>query len=337
MIISAAPFRVSFAGGGSDISVYYKKRKGAVLSSTINKYVYISIHPYFNRKQTLLKYSENELVSNIEKIRHPILRESLKMLFPLGGVEIVSTADIPASTGLGSSSTFTTALLHALYGYKGSFVTKEELARKVCEIEIERLKEPIGKQDQYAAAYGGLNLIEFNIDDSVLVTPILLKSEILTQLNNNLMLFFLGSQRNTREILQDQKKQISESKEKLNNLSKMVDLVYVMIEQLQKGNLQGFAKSMHIGWELKRTLSKKITNDVINEYYTCALKHGALGGKILGAGGGGFLLLYVEPGKQNSVRKALSGCFPLPFEFEQGGSKIIYVGDRHAEEGFYER
>jgi D-glycero-alpha-D-manno-heptose-7-phosphate kinase len=335
MIISAAPFRISFGGGGSDIETYYSKRKGAVLSATINKYIYISIHPYFNRNETLLKYSRNELVSNINDIQHPILRESLEMLHPSGGIEIVSTADIPGGTGLGSSSSFTTALLHALYAYNGMFVNKEELSSKACEIEINRLGEPIGKQDQYAASYGGLNLIEFNPDDTVLVTPVTLKRKIITQLQDNLLLFYMGSQRNTREILQDQKKQISMSKEKFNNLGKMVDLAYEMCMQLQEGDLQGFGKSMHRGWELKCTLSGKITNNTINNYYNRALKYGALGGKLLGAGGGGFLLLYVESDKQDTIRKVLFDCYELPFKFDWGGSKIIYVGEHDIEEGFY--
>ena len=335
MIISTAPFRISFAGGGSDIPVFYKQRKGAVLSSTINKYMYISIHPYFNNGQTLLKYSNTELVNKIDNIKHPVFRETLKEALLEIGVEITSTADIPSGTGLGSSSSFTVALLNALYAYKGTFCSKEKLARKACEIEIERLKEPIGKQDQYAAAYGGLNFIEFNPDGNVVVSPINLPAKIITTLEKNLLLFYTGDHRNTRDILSDQSKQVTMSEEKFANLTQMVDLAYKMREHLFSGDLNGFVRTMHEGWVLKRTLSRKISNSRIDKYYDRALEYGALGGKLLGAGGGGFLLLYCEADKQDTLKKALFDCFNLPFRFDWDGSRIIYIGERHTEKGFF--
>jgi len=334
MIISSAPFRVSFAGGGSDLRVYYRKRRGAVLSSTINKYIYVSIHPYFNRAQTLLKYSKSELVDSVGEIRHPIFKEVLSEILPNGGVEIVSTADIPSRTGLGSSSTFTVALVHAVSAYIGKFRSKEKLAKKACEIEIDRVGEPIGKQDQYAAAYGGLNFIEFNLDESVSVSPLSIDVETLKRLEKSLLLFYTGDQRQTREILKDESYQLSMSEEKFNNLSKMVDLAYEMRDYLLEGNLEGFGQTLHKGWELKRTLSSKISNSRIDRYYERALEYGALGGKLLGAGGGGFLLLYCEPENQERLRKALFDCFELPFKFDWGGSRIIYVGEHHTKEGF---
>lgn len=334
MIISAAPFRISFAGGGSDIEVFYQRRRGAVLSTTINKYVYISVHPYFNMSQTMLKYSENELVNQIAEIKHPLFREVLKELVPQGGVEIVSTADVPSSSGLGSSSTFSVALYHALYAYIGTFCSKEKLARKACNLEIVRLHEPIGKQDQYAAAFGGLNFIEFNTDGTVVVTPMILPREVITNLEDNLLLFYLGAQRETRQVLADQNAQVASSEEKFNNLGKMVDLAYEMREQLLHGELRGFAQTLHRGWELKRTLSTKVSSLKIDQYYERALEYGALGGKLLGAGGSGFLLLYCEPQTQDRVRKALFDCFELPFKFDWAGSRIIYVGDHQTKAGF---
>ncbi len=335
MIISHAPFRISFAGGGSDIAAYYRKQKGAVLSTTINKYVYISIHPYFDRAQTLLKYSGNELIKDIGQIQHPIFREALKDLWPDGGLEIVSTSDIPSGTGLGSSSTFTSALLIALFAYKGMFVSKETLSHKVCDLEIEKLREPIGKQDQYASCYGGLNFIEFNPDEKVIVTPLILPKEILLALENNLMLFYTGEQRNTRDILNDQVHQISYDQKKMDNLSKMVELAYVMREQLLSGDLEGFARTMHKGWVFKKTLSGKISNTKIDKFYERALEYGAVGGKLLGAGGGGFLLLYCDQKNQDRLRKALFDCHELPFKFDWHGASIIYVGDNVLEQGFY--
>lgn len=334
MIISSAPFRVSFAGGGSDIPFFYHRRRGAVLSTSIDKYIYISIHPYFNSRQTLLKYSRNELVDDLSQINHPVFRQVLQELWPEGGLEIVSTADIPSGTGLGSSSSFTVALLHAVYAYRGTFCGKEKLAAKACEIEIEKLGEPIGKQDQYAAAYGGLNFIEFNPDESVAVTPLILPRDTLLNLEKNLLLFYTGEQRSTGEILEDQKKQVGLSEKKSENLSRMAGLAYEMRDCLISGDLEGFAGIMNEGWRIKRTLSGRISNDRIDNYYNRGLKNGALGGKLLGAGGGGFLLFYCEPGKQENLRKALFRLPELPFKFDWAGSRIIYVGESPVRRGF---
>jgi D-glycero-alpha-D-manno-heptose-7-phosphate kinase len=334
MIIASAPFRISFAGGGSDLPIYYQQRRGAVLSTSINRHIYICIHPYFNRDQTLLKYSQNELIRNVADAAHPIFREVLKEICPEGGVEIVSTSDIPSGTGLGSSSSFTVALLHALYAHKETFCSKEKLAQKASEVEIDRLKEPIGKQDQYAAAYGGLNFIEFNSDESVTVSPVILPKNVITQLEKSLVLFYMGDQRETREILRDQVSQVSADGAKFDNMTKMVDLAYRMRDQLIAGDVDNFGRSLHTGWELKRSLSEKISNARIDSTYQRALKLGALGGKILGAGGGGFLLLYCPESRQPALRAAFSDFHELPFQFDWAGSRIIYVGDRTTEPGF---
>ena len=334
MIISLAPYRISFAGGGSDLPVFCRKAKGAVLSAAVNKHVYISIHPYFNKTQTLLKYSRNELVSGLDDIQHPIFREALKEVWPKLGIEVVSTADVPSGTGLGTSSSFTVALLNALYAYRGTFCSKEKLAHMACQIEIERLKEPIGKQDQYAAAYGGLNLIEFNPDETVLVTPLILPRETVIRLEHNLLLFFTGDSRETRVILHDQQAQLAADQARFENLRSMVDMAYQMQDLLIAGDLQKFARLMHDAWLLKRTLSPRITTSKIDRYYERALEYGAVGGKLLGAGGGGFLLVYCEPENQDRLRQALFDCFELPFKFDWGGARIIHVGDRDTEEGF---
>ncbi len=335
VIISSAPFRISFAGGGSDIPFYYKRNKGAVLTATIAKYVYISVHPYFNVRETHLKYSKNELVDDVNKIQHPIFCEVIKKLWPEGGIEVVSTADIPGGTGLGSSSAFTVALLHALYAYKGTFCSREKLARKACEIEIDYLKEPIGKQDQYEVAYGGLNFIEFNSNETVVVTPLMLALRTVTELESNLLLFYTGDQHKTREILEDQSKQVSADHEKYDNMTRLVELAYEMRHQLMEGELEGFAHKLHEAWLLKRTLSPKITNGRIDKYYKRAIEFGALGGKLLGAGGGGFLLLYCEKKNQDRLRKALFDLYELPLKFDWAGSRIIYVGERHTQKGFF--
>ena len=334
MIISAAPFRVSFGGGGSDLPVYVRRRRGAVLSATINKYVYISVHPYFHQQQTLLKYSQNELVRTVDEIRHPIFREVLRELWPAGGLEIVSTADVPSGTGLGSSSSFTVALLHALYAYRGVFCSKERLARKACELEIDVLREPIGRQDQYAAAYGGMNVFEFQPDGTVTVEPLLLSTETAGTLQESLLMFYTGDRRETRGILEDQARQMEEDEESRERLSRMVELCYEMRERLLEGDLEGFARSLHNGWVLKRTLSRKISNGRIEALYERALAAGALGGKLLGAGGGGFLLLLCPPAVKGAVRAAMESCFEMPFRFEWGGSRIVHVGERHTEAGF---
>ena len=334
MIIAAASFRVSFGGGGSDLPAYYTRRRGAVLSVTIDKYLYIAVHPYFDRQKTLLKYSQNELVSSVGEIRHPIFREVLETLWPQGGLEIVSTADVPGGTGLGSSSTFTVALLSALYAFRGEFREPKELARMAAEVEIERLREPIGKQDQYAAACGGLNLIEFDPSGAVSVKPVVLSPDVLDALQERLLLFYTGDQRDARSILSDQSAQLLVSQARMDDLTRMVELAYSMRERLLRADLDGFARDLAEGWRLKQSLSAKISNGRIETLYETAIGAGALGGKLLGAGGGGFLLLYCPPACQTAVRAAMSGCFEMPFRFEWGGVRTIHSSDHERQAGF---
>ncbi|MCC8152343.1 MAG: GHMP kinase [Lachnospiraceae bacterium] len=303
MIITRTPFRVSFIGGGSDIPAFYEKHGGCVISTSINKYMYISVHPSFELQDTVLKYSETEIVSDVSEIHHSYFKAVLDML-RISGVEIVSTADIPAGTGLGSSSSFTVGILHALYSYKGKFVSKEKLASKACEIEIDILHNPIGKQDQYAAAYGGLNFYSFNKDGSVFVDPIIMKPASFQKLEENLMMFYTGKVHSANSILQEQSKNVTAGDRERNQLE-MCELTHELREELQHNNVDALGEILHEGWKLKRTLASGITNPMIDECYDIALKNGALGGKLLGAGGGGFLLFYVQKDRQQEMRTAL--------------------------------
>lgn len=325
MIITKTPFRVSFAGGGSDIASFYKKHEGCVVSTSINKYMYISVHPNFDACQTVLKYSQTEIVDDVNKIEHKYYKEVLQRL-DLQGVEIVSTADVPAGTGLGSSSSFTVGLLHSLYSYKGKFISKECMAREACEIEIDCLKNPIGKQDQYAAAYGGLNFYQFKKDGSVMVEPIIMKHGMMEKLEKSLMMFYTGQLHSASDILIEQKENITSGDREKNQL-KMCELAKMLRDELHNNNIDVLGEILNEGWALKRTLARGISNPLIDKYYEIAIKNGAIGGKLLGAGGGGFLLFYVPEEKQNTVKEKI-GLPQLPIAFDRQGSAIIYVGDK---------
>ena len=326
MIITKTPFRVSFCGGGSDMANFYEKYGGCVLSTSINKYCYISIHPYFNENQTLLKYSENELVDSPDQIKHRIFRQVL-MDMGVHGVEISSTADIPGGTGLGSSSTFTVGLLNTLNCYNGKFVSKDKLAKLACEVEIEKLGNPIGKQDQYGAALGGLNFIKFNQDGSVSHEPILMEGKTYKELQKNLLMFYTGTTRSANTILAEQTKNIT-SEDKAKNLLKMCGLAKDMKVALENNDISSFGRILDEGWQLKKELASGIANPAIDEAYEIAMKNGALGGKLLGAGGGGFLLFYCEEEKQDQLKKAI-GLRELDFSFERDGTSVIYIGDKY--------
>jgi hypothetical protein len=326
MIITKTPFRVSFCGGGSDMANFYEKYGGCVLSTSINKYCYISIHPYFNENQTLLKYSENELVDSPDQIKHRIFRQVLTDM-GVHGVEISSTADIPGGTGLGSSSTFTVGLLNTLNCYNGKFVSKDKLAKLACEVEIEKLGNPIGKQDQYGAALGGLNFIKFNQDGSVSHEPILMEGKTYKELQKNLLMFYTGTTRSANTILAEQTKNIT-SEDKAKNLLKMCGLAKDMKVALENNDISSFGRILDEGWQLKKELASGIANPAIDEAYEIAMKNGALGGKLLGAGGGGFLLFYCEEEKQDKLKKAI-GLRELDFSFERDGTSVIYIGDKY--------
>jgi D-glycero-alpha-D-manno-heptose-7-phosphate kinase len=327
MIITRTPFRVSFAGGGSDLPSFYQRHEGCVLSMTINKYMYVSIHPTFNRDETVVKYSQTEIVRDVRAVQHPIARQLL-LDYGIDGVEIVSTADVPAGTGLSTSSAYTVGLIHALNAFRGKLCSQERIAREACELEIEKLGEPIGKQDQYGTAVGGLKFIRFKSDDSVEVEPLAVSRQKLSELEGNLLLFYTGLTHSAGEILQEQNKNVAGEDKKFQNLVKMTELAYELREAVVAGNLDDFGRILNENWLLKRELASQISNDKIGKYYDLAMANGALGGKLLGAGGGGFLLFYCPKEKQKRLRSALSDLWELPFAMESSGTKIIYVGDK---------
>jgi D-glycero-alpha-D-manno-heptose-7-phosphate kinase len=288
--------------------------------------MYIAIHPYFDPKKTVLKYSETEIVDNLHEIKHTIFHQVLNEL-QIEGVEITCTADIPAGTGLGSSSTFTVGLLHTLYCYLGKYVSKPELANRACIVEIEKLGNPIGKQDQYAAALGGLNFIKFHKNGAVTYEPIQVKKSVQKELMDNLGMYYLGTTRSSNEILSEQNENMSE-KSKTDNLLRMCALAEIMKESLISGDLSAFGDILHESWLLKKELASGISNPEIDELYEKALKAGAVGGKILGAGGGGFFLFYCPKEKQAALSLAL-GLRQLPFAFDYDGTSVIYIGDKY--------
>jgi len=322
MIGTRTPFRISFAGGGSDLKEFYSRHPGCVLSTTVDKYMFIFVHPYFDDR-IQIKYSRTELVDEISDIKHPIVREALGK-FGMRGVDINSIADIPAGTGLGSSGSFAVGLLNALHAYSNQYPAKEKLAREACEIEIDILGEPIGKQDQYSAAFGGLNFITFHPDETVRVDPVVMPGEKYRELENNLLFFYLGGTRPARNILTDQKHKTVSDKKTFDNIKRMTDLAKKLKTGLASGNLHDVGPILDEGWHLKKSLSMKISDDRIDHYYHAARKSGASGGKLLGAGSGGFLMFYCEPAFHDRLRQALKDLKEYKFKFDNSGTKVIY-------------
>jgi len=325
MIISKTPFRISFAGGGSDLPSFFNKEMGAVLSTSINKYVYLAIHPFFDPEKIQLKYSKTELVSLIEDIQHPIIREALN-IYKMKGVDINSIADIPSGTGLGSSSSFTVGLLNALKAYQNITVSSEALASKACNIEIDILKSPIGKQDQYAAACGGLNFITFYPDQRVNVEKIIMNPQKKQELDDNLIMIYTGDVRSANKILEEQNIALKEN-DNFKCQKEMVNLAFDLKQVLEKNDIDDFGRILHEGWLLKKTLTRSISNPLINDIYEKGIQSGALGGKLLGAGGGGFVLFYCPLENQEPFRKSMQKYRELKFGFDYFGSKIIYIGN----------
>ncbi len=328
MIISRTPLRASFAGGGSDIGAYYRNRPpGVVVSTCINRYIYITVNKKFD-DLVRVSYSQTELVNSADDVEHNIIREALKLVGIERGIEVVYMADLPlvkAGFGLGSSSSLAVGVLNALYAYKGQHVSAEQLARDACKIEIDILGNPIGKQDQYAAAYGGLNYIQFNSDESVFVDPLIFNQKTKRDLNKKLMLFYTGIERISSDILEEQTRNMPEN---LEYIDKMVDLANELCKSLRENKIDQVGEILHQGWVYKTKLASGVTSQRIDEYYDRARSAGASGGKILGAGGGGFMLLFCDQQYQNKVREALRDLKENPIDFEQQGSKIIYVQDQ---------
>jgi D-glycero-alpha-D-manno-heptose-7-phosphate kinase len=327
MIITKTPLRMSFVGGGSDLPVFYRKFGGAVVSTAIDKFVYITVNQKFDNR-IRIAYSRVEEPASVAKIRHPLVRESLKLTGIPGGIEIMSIADIPAKgTGLGSSSSYTVGLLNALYAYQGQFASAERLGCEACQIEIERCGEPIGKQDQYAAAFGGFKFIQFHPDDSVSVDPIICKRETLLKLEAGVQVFYTGITRSASAVLKVQQDAVAAQKAKQRVLQKMVKLAFVLRDELHRNNADSFGDLLHENWELKRSLTTHVSTSQIDDWYDRARRAGALGGKLLGAGSGGFLMFYTPPERHEAVAQALHDLRPIKFGFEPEGSKVIFVHD----------
>lgn len=326
MIVTKTPFRISLLGGGSDLQAFYQRSPGACLSFTINKYMYISSHQYFENDQYRLKYSKTETVNNVDQIQHPIFREALKTVNTNAGIELSSIADIPAGTGMGSSSSFTVGVLQNLFTRKNQFIDKYQLANLACQIEIEKLKEPIGKQDQFAASFGGLNTFRFLSHGAVNVESLNLSAEAFNELQNHMVLFYTGTVRSASEVLSDQKQNIVSDEAKFANLKQMVDFVDIGRQYLSQGQFKKFADILHQSWLLKKSLSSKISNGQIDEIYNLAMQSGAWGGKLLGAGGGGFLLFFTPPENRQKLKESLK-LREFPFKIEFDGSKVIYYED----------
>ena len=331
MIISRTPFRVSFFGGGTDYPVWYKDHGGCVISTTINKYSFITarhLPPFFNYKHRIRYYSHEE-TQTLDEIKHPSVRECAKYLGVKAGIEIVHNADLPSQSGLGSSSTFTVGLLKTLYALQNYMPTKRELAIDAIHVEQELIGENVGSQDQTAAAFGGLNKISFNCGKDIDVDPIIISSNRLTELQDNLMLFFTGFARSASDVA---KKQIELTPQKEKELNKMMQICDQGLNILtdKKQSLNKFGELLDEQWKVKREMTDKISNKEIDSIYKAGMDAGAIGGKLLGAGGGGFILFYVPKEKQNNVKNTLKTKLHVPFRFESTGSKIIYFS--HSEE-----
>lgn len=323
MILSRTPLRMSFVGGGSDMSSFYREETGAVLSTSIDKYIYIAVNKKFDG-QIRVSYSKTEEVHSVQDIAHPLVREALNMMDIREGIEIAGMADIPSrGSGLGSSSSYTVALLHALYAYKNKFVSKTTLAQQACEIEIERCGEPIGKQDQYAAAVGGLNLIRFHPDESVSVDPVICQPGILDQFESSMLVFFTGRTRSASEILARQSEALKQADRKV-LMRRMVELAYLMKQDLESGSISDIGELLHENWVLKTQLSNGISDAQIDHWYKTGRDHGAQGGKLLGAGNGGFMLFYAPTDRHEAIRRALPDLQPVTFRFDRNGSQIVF-------------
>jgi D-glycero-alpha-D-manno-heptose-7-phosphate kinase len=324
MIIVRSPLRISLGGGGTDLPSYYRKHSGFLIAGAISKYVYITVHDTFN-EEMIIKYSKLERVPDVNSIQHPIFRAALKLLqIEQANLEITSMADIPAGTGLGSSGSFTTALLKALHTYRKNLVHPNELAEQACQIEIDLLKESVGKQDQYIAAYGGLTCFQFLPNNQVEAWPLKIDTESLYNLEDNLLLFFTGYSRSASSILKDQdEKSKGHDQSMIDNLHFIKDLGWKSKDALEAGDLHKFAELMNVHWEWKRQRSAGMSNSQIDEWYNLGMQNGALSGKLIGAGGGGFLLFYSEDKARLRHAMNQAGLKEVRFQFDFEGTKTI--------------
>lgn len=324
MIITRAPLRMSFAGGGSDLPSYYEQFGGAVVSTAIDKYVYVTINKKFD-DAIRISYSQTEIVETVSEVQHPLIRACMSHTGVTSGIEITTIADIPSKgTGLGSSSAFTVALLQGLYACQGKYASAEQLAEEACHIEIDVCGAPIGKQDQYATAFGGLNYIQFMKDGQVDVKPILCPCPLVEQLQEHLIMFYTGRTRSASNILARQSEKTKKEKAVQTNLQKMVAMSEDMRTRLQQGDLTSFGEILGEGWRLKRDLTEGISDSLIDDWYDRGVSAGAIGGKILGAGAGGFLIFYAPPERHQAICHSLPELRQVPVSFERAGSNVIF-------------
>jgi len=324
MIITRSPLRVSLGGGGTDLPSYYSEYGGFLVAAAIDKYVYITQHRTF-QDEIIVKYSKLERVQNVAEIEHPIVREAIRLVgHETGHLELTSMADIPGGTGLGSSGSFTTALLRNLHAYKKNLVSPAELAEQACDIEINKLGEPIGKQDQYIAAIGGITAFTFHKDGRVEYRPVRMSEESLYTLEDNLLLFFTGYSRSASSILKDQNDRSKKNDQSmLDNMHFTKELGYKSLEALETGNLEEFARLMDVHWQRKKVRSSGMSNQHINDWYDYAMQNGALGGKLIGAGGGGFLMFYANDKARLRHAMREKGLQEVRFRFDFEGTKIV--------------
>lgn len=325
MIITRTPFRMSYVGGGTDIATYYRREGGAVVSAAIDRYMYITLHRRF-ASGVRVAYSQTEEVDDIDHLKHPLVREAMRMTGIKDGIEITSTADIPAKgTGLGSSSSYTVGLLQALHAFQGKRLSAEDLAEMACDIEINKCGEPIGKQDQYAAAIGGMNLFKFNTDETVSVEPVFLSGGFKRELDESTLIFYTGKSRSASSILAEQTVN-SGSDEKLPHLRRMTALAFQFRTAVESGNLMEIGELLKENWSLKKALAKGISNSLVDDMYDAGMSEGALGGKLLGAGAGGFIMFIAERAKHQKIIQKLSDFRSLNFKIEKQGAQVIYYG-----------
>jgi len=321
LIIVQTPLRISFFGGGTDFPSFFMEEGGCVLSSAIDKYIFVTVKKRFDRKLRI-GYTQTEMVDDVSQIHHEMIREALLLTGVSQGIEVTTMGDIPSEgSGLGSSSTVTVGAVHALHTYLGNIVTMEQLAREACDIEIGRLGKPIGIQDQYIAAYGNLRFFEFCPDGQVKVQKVILDADLRRELNDRFLLFFTGISRKADSVLTEQKSNI---KDRMNVLREIRDMAYQAKSDLQAGQFDAFGSLLHQSWELKKRMAGQISNGAIDEMYDAARRAGAIGGKITGAGGGGFILLCAPHEKHQAIRQALNGLQELPFQLEPDGTKVIF-------------
>lgn len=323
MIVSKTPLRMSFVGGGSDLPAYYREESGAVLSTTIDKYMYICVNRKFDGN-IRVSYTRTEEVATASAVQHPLVREALDIVGIRGGIEIASMADIPSQgSGLGSSSTYTVGLLNALFAYCGQYTSREQLASLACNIEIDRCKEPIGKQDQYAAAYGGLNLIRFHPDETVSVDPVICSTAVLADLETSTLVLFTGRTRSASEVLAQQSAGLRDI-DRRQLMRRMVELAFDFKRELESGQLENVGSLLDENWRLKAQMSAGVSDTQIDDWYDIGIANGALGGKLLGAGNGGFMMFFAPPERHQRIVTALSELQPVKFHFDRNGAQIVF-------------